>query len=248
MKKKRVFKLGSAFILFLLLSSACGRVAVATPSVPGQLETVVASTISALTMLAPVSTPVATQPAPIPSASSQYFVYTAVDNVNLRVGPGTLFKVSRVLAVNTKLQLLGRAPGEQWLKVMNDESIIGWVLVDWVKGGFDGPPPPIVQPEGVLLVTGTVRDASASPVTGIGFAVIQGSRRADAVTDQSGQFYAYLPNNMSGNWSVEYISISCTSNEMDSNCNCLNGNCGAPEPLAVSVTLPQNGILNFAWK
>jgi uncharacterized protein YraI len=240
----------SALVLFLvIILSACGTVAVDTPPVPGQLETVVASTLSALTVNAPIPTVTFT---PIPSltptevTAGERYVYSSVDNLNLRVGPGALFKVSRVMPRNTRLKLLGRAPGSEWLNVLNDENINGWVYKDWVKGGFDGPPLPIVQPVDVILVTGKVVDSSASPVTGIGFAVTQGSRRTDASTDSSGQFYAYLPNNMTGAWMVEFISVDCTSNIMDANCKCIV--CGKPDPEQTTVILPPTGLLNFVWK
>ncbi len=51
----------------------------------------------------------------------------SVQNVNLRTNPGTLFTVSRVMPQNTRLRLLGQAPGGEWLSVMNDEGIAGWV-------------------------------------------------------------------------------------------------------------------------
>jgi len=236
------------FAIMLVFVLACGAVPTAQPA-PGQLETIVAATLMEYTASAPTA---AETKIPIPSATAQWnggvYTYTSVDNVNLRTNPGTLFQVSRVLPKNTRLEVLGRSPGGEWLNVLNDESILGWVQADWVAGGFDGPPPPIVEPKDVLLVTGRVIDETGSAVSGIAFAIIQGTNRVDAATDGTGQFYAYLPKSLQGVWSVEYTSVICPSNTMDSGCVCSNGNCGEPEPVSQSVTLPANSVLTFAWK
>ena len=248
---KRIFLLVFVLALVAILSSACGTVKVATKPVPGQLETVVASTMIALTAQAPISLPTY-QPLDVPSPTATQgtpglvFITTAVDNVNLRVGPGTLFKVSRVLPISTRLKLLGKAPGDEWLQVMNNENIIGWVHKDWVKAPQDGLLAPVVQPMGVYLVTGKVQDSSGLPIAGIGFSVTQGSNRVDALTDLTGQFYAYLPTTLAGTWAVSFVSVDCRSNTMDASCKCVM--CGKPDPETTQVNLPQGNIMNFTWK
>lgn len=237
----------------LVLSLACGSITPSALEAPGELETIVAATLSQYTKSAPQATepftpiPTFTIPPPTEWSGGVYF-YTNVDNLNLRTRPGTLFPVSRVMPKNTRLEVVGRAPGGEWLNVLNDESILGWVQAEFTSGGFDGPPPPVVEPKGVLLVGGRVVDESGSAVSGIGFAVMQGTRRVDAATDGSGQFYAYLPTSMTGIWNVSYVSIACTSNAMGPGCACPNGDCGRPEPESQPVTLPANPVLNFVWK
>jgi uncharacterized protein YraI len=249
MKKQTLF----ALLVLLALGMACG----ASTPIPkeGLLATVVAKTLTARPVLTPIPTQQFTA-IPVASATlgaaGEHYVYTVLDNVNLRVGPGTLFQVSRVLLKNTKLKVIGPAPGKEWLNVMNDENIVGWVIGDGVKGGYGGPPPAIVQPADVFLVTGKVVDSSAAPVTGIGFSIEQKtaskSLRTDAATDADGIFYAYLPQHLSGIWTVSFTSVACTSNTMDANCHCISGVCGQPQPVSVSVTLLANGQLNFVWK
>jgi hypothetical protein len=146
------------------------------------------------------------------------------------------------------LRLLGQAPGGEWLNVMNDEGIVGWVNVNIVLMAYDGPPAPVVEPTDALLVTGSVMTELGTPVSGIGFAVLQGARRTDAMTDENGQFYAYLPKTMSGTWTVSYISVSCKSNTMDAGCNCINGICGSAFPVNSTVQLPQVESVKIIWK
>ena len=254
--KKDIFRVPFAmFLLLMTLGLACSsQVTVYETAAPPNVETLVAETLVVLTENAPTvtATPLPTvTPVPVsptPGEFGEVYVSTTAENVNLRTNPGLLFTVSRVLAQNTRLRLLGQSPGGEWLSVMNDEGISGWVSSDVVLVVYDGPPAPVIEPTGVLLVTGTVMTELGTPVSGIGFAVVQGARRTDAMTDEDGQFFSYLPANMSGTWTVEHISIACTSNTMDSNCNCIGERCGSASPLSLQVQLPQSEPLNFVWK
>jgi hypothetical protein len=189
---------------------------------------------------------------PVPGPYVPYYVTTSADNVNLRTEPGTLFPVSRLLANGTRLQVQGHAPGGQWIYVLTDSNIYGWVLVFLVNGGHDGGPSPVVQPKNVQVVKGEVLDLSGVPISGIGFALTQGTGpnapRSDAATDSSGVFYNYLPLTLSGPWNLSYVSVACTSNTMDAKCNCIGGVCGRANPDSQVVTLPFSGTLQFTWK
>jgi len=243
-------------LILLLAVLACGVTGTPAPT-PDKLGTVVAETLTSMPViptqaeLPPIPatfTPISPPASSTPDAVGARYIYTQAQNVNLRVNPGRLFKVSRVLAQGTRLQLLGVAPGGQWLNVVNDERVIGWIGADFVSGGYDGPSAPVVEPKDALAVTGTVFDAKGSPVSGIGFAIEQGSQREDASTDATGTFHAFLPTKFAGSWTVSFVSVACTSNTMDSNCKCLGGACGKPDPEVVSITLPLSTPLSFVWK
>jgi hypothetical protein len=249
--------LRTSIFLFLVIILGAGCFALPAAPSPDKLGTVVAQTLTSMPVIPPqveatplpvTFTPIAVPASFTPEAVGTHYVYTSAQNVNLRVNPGRLFKVSRVLAQGTRLQLLGVAPGRQWLNVVNDEGVIGWVGVDFVFGGFDGSPPPVVSPKDVQVVTGAVLDSNGVPVNGIGFAIVQGNQREDTSTDETGTFYAFLPTKFSGTWNVSFVSVACTSNTMDSNCKCLGGACGKPDPEAVSITLPTSAALSFVWK
>jgi hypothetical protein len=255
MRKPTFLKSLSIPVLFFFIL-ACGMNGTSTPNKSDTLGTVVAETLTSMPAF-PTQTEAAPLPptfTPMPPASSSpepmgvRYVYTQAQNVNLRVNPGRLFKVSRVLAQGTKLQVLGVAPGGEWLNVVNDEGVIGWVGVDFVSGGFDGPPPPTVNPKDVLVVTGTLLDPNGNPINGIGFEVQQGGQLDNATTDETGMFYAFLPTKFPGTWTVSFVSVACVSNTMDSNCDCLDGVCGKPYPESVTVTVPMSAPLSFVWK
>jgi uncharacterized protein YraI len=255
MRKPVIQKLWGASILLILLSLACStQVTVyGTPSYPN-VETLVSGTLVVLTENAPTATKTSLPTdTPVPASATpeefgEVYVYTAVENVNLRVNPGLLFQVSRVLPQNTRLQLLGQSPGGDWVNVQNDEGIVGWVSHWVVTMDYQGPPLPVIEPEDVILITGTVTTELGTPVSGIGFDLIQGSRRTDAITNGEGRFYAYLPANMSGTWTVKYVSVACTSNTMDVNCNCISNSCGTAHPESMTIQLPQSEPSNFVWK
>jgi len=234
---------------------ACGVTGTST-STPDTLGTVVAETLTSMpvipTLVEATPNPATFTPIPIPASSTPdgagaHYVTTQAQNVNLRVNPGRLFKVSRVMAQGTRLQLTGIAPGGQWLNVINDEGVVGWVGVDFVSG-FEAAPLPVVNPKDVLVVTGTVVDVSGNPVSGIGFAVVQASQREDATTDETGTFYAFLPTKFPGAWVVSFISVACISDAPDDKCRCVGDTCGAPYPETASITLPLSTPLSFVWK
>jgi hypothetical protein len=149
------------------------------------------------------------------------------------------------------LQVLGHAPGGEWLYVQTDSDIKGLVLYWLVTGGHNGGSTLLAEPQDVQAVKGRIVDLVGVPVSGIGFAIEQGAgggaRRTDASSDGDGQFYAYLPLSASGQWLVSQVAVACTINTMDANCNCI-GRCGEADPQSVSITLPYEELLEFVWK
>ena len=258
---KLISTLAAIFVL-----TACGVIAPASPT-PDVLATVVAQTLTSMPnpeVAASTSTPVAATFTPIPSTFTPIpvsvaatstppigganFFFTCAENVNLRVNPGRLFQVSRVLAKGTRLQVLGMAPGGQWFNVVNDEGIIGWVGKDFLAGNPNQQNLLVITPTDVLTITGQVLDVNGVPVSGIGFAAVQGDKRDDGVTDAAGMFYIFLPSKFTGAWTTSFVSVACPSTTMDANCNCLNGTCGKPDPEVVTGMLPLSAPLSYVWK
>lgn len=248
-------KYSITFLVFVsLILSGCGVLGTPVPT-HDELATIVAATLTSIppassTPEVATSEPFMLTPTPTltPETVGIRYLYTSADNVNLRVNPGRLFKVSRVMTKGTKLQVLGVSPGGAWLNVLNDEGISGWVGVDFVTGGFDGPPLPVVTPKDAQLVTGKVLDSNGNPIDGIGFALVQNNNRDDASTDDTGTFYFYLPLNLSGSWTLSFVSVNCTSSTMDANCQCVGGVCGKPDPEVMTILLPISTSLAFTWK
>ena len=245
--------------LTIIILIAIGIACSASPSISkeDQLATIVAGTLTAQPVpFTPIPTLTATimptiAVTSVVTAGGPYYIFTRAQNVNLRIQPGTLFQVSRVMAQGTRLQVLGISHGGEWAYVLNDEGINGWVGISFVDA-FPLEQFPVVEPRDSQLVSGRVLDSNGLPISGIGFAIEQTtaskSLRTDSTTDAFGVFYAYLPKNLSGVWTVSYISISSISNAMTPDCLANTSACGQPQPISITVTLPMNPQLNFVWK
>ena len=183
-----------------------------------------------------------------------FTIATTVENAVLRAGPGALFNAKTTLALNSQLTVIGISPGCEWVFVITPFDTTGWVFAGLLEPKPELATVPLIQPADAQLVRGQVLGADRNPITGVQFALIEGvgaagtPPRTDAVTDSNGIFYAFLPLTAAGTWTVSYTAIACTSNLMNSNCQCITGDCGKPDPEITSVTLPTTDILTFGWK
>lgn len=248
-------KAGISITLLALASVACAL----TFQQPTPVAVEVSTATQAATTEAPATATDSFSPTPAPTDASQPFrPFSATpwaDNVLLRSNPGYLFPKLGVLSQGTELRVLGHAPGNEWLVVQTTDGRSGWVFAKLIDlGGHDPAESPTIQPSGVQIVVGRVKDELQQPISGIQFALLQGSGslapRNDAVTDETGTFYAFMPADAAGSWLVSYTAVACTSNTMDPNCNCVNNHCGMPDPQRVDIVLPRPGdeILEFVWK
>ena len=201
------------------------------------------------------STAAASPAMPTPAPFTPFALTTWVANALLRGGPGYLFPQLAILREGSSLMVLGQSPGGEWLLVQTTDNRSGWLFAQLADaGGRDLAEVPPIQPPSVQVVVGKVKDLAGQPISGIQFSLVQGTGngapRNDAVTDSSGTFYAFMPLEASGTWDVSFTAVSCKSNTMDSNCNCVNGVCGKPQPERVSLVLPEQppADLSFIWK
>jgi len=217
------------------------------------LATVVAKTMTAVAQL-PTSTPSLPQIAATveiststPSADKLY-VKTIADNVNLRVNPGRLFQVSRILTKGSRVEFLGILPNGQWLKVRTGEGVVGWILKDLVEPEFN-PASPQAVPDDVILITGVVLDANNNPVNSVEISIFRDEQKDSTLTVTDGRYYLYLPNTLNGVWSLKQTAVSCESSLMGLNCQCLMSNCGTFEPLEFRLQFPlEPGLYDFVVK
>ena len=243
-----------SFLISVPLIALCAACTVSySPSTPSPISPAPFTTFTPIPILtnAPTLPPVVT-PTAVLSPFVPFYVKTWADNVILRADPGYLFTPRTTLKKGTSLLLLGRSPGGEWFFVQIPDSRAGWVFAQLVDVQGDLNSAPIIQPADAQLVRGRVVDDNGQPISGIQFSLVQGGGvhppRNDAMTDDNGNFYAFMPLTASGQWTVGYTAVACTSNTMDVNCNCKNGACGKPYPEVVNITLPHDGILDFVWR
>jgi uncharacterized protein YgiM (DUF1202 family) len=237
-----------SFVLLLLLAG-CSIFAGQPTATPTPPPVEPSATIPPIQSSTPLPQPTFT---PSPTPFEPFEAHTSVDNTNLRTGPGYLFTVDRLINQNVTFQVLGKCKGGEWFFVKTSAGNEGWVFGQLIQTDQDLQSAPELQVQDAQLITGQLADNQGKPISGIQFAITQSSavssQRTDAITDTSGTFYAYMPTSASGVWTVAYTAVSCKSNTMDANCNCLGGVCGAPDPLSQTVSLPQSQPLEFTWK
>lgn len=234
--------------LLILVLSACSKSA--STSLPTLTPGAAATPRISLT-LPPLYTatvaPVAVSPTPFVS----FDVSPNVDGLKLRVGPGYLFDALQLLAGDAVLKVQGKAPGGEWIKVTAADGAQGWVFSDLVKSSVDLQAIPVIEPQGIVVVKGRVVDGAGTPIQGIGFEFRQGDGENVlnnvAFSDADGQFYCFLPVDLSGEWTVTQTAISCKSNLWaDSSCSTYkSGYAGQVEPATRNTSVPQVGELVF---
>jgi hypothetical protein len=239
-----------AFLLLLtLLLAACSQ----------SLPTPTATATEPFSTPAPiVSSPtashasIASTPTLIPTMApfSSLTISPAVEGTRLRAGPGTMFEALLLLNSSDTLTVQGQSPGGDWIQVATADGIKGWILTALLEQNPALQSAPLIEPENAQEVRGRLTDFSGLPISGVLFALTQGTgRRTDATTDVNGEFHAFFPMDMSGDWMVSYIAIGCTSNAFaDSSCSGYkSGYSGIVQPDSLPVTLPTKDILSFQW-
>jgi SH3-like domain-containing protein len=238
------------FLALLLILSGCALVAPEPSATPPPPATETQSpTLPVIASITPQPSPTLT---PSPTPFIPFEANTTVDYTNLRTNPGYLFAVDRMINRDVKFQVLGRSPGGEWIFVRTTAGHEGWIFAQLIETDQDLQAAPVIEPQGVQLITGKVTNPAGEPISGIQYAITQvtsaGTRRTDAMTGPDGIFYAFLPESASGTWNVAYTAVSCKSNTMDADCNCLGGVCGTSDPIWKNVDLPQTEALLFTWK
>lgn len=247
-----------ASVLLTAVAVGC-TISQATPGAHTSPAPAPATPASAAVSDTPVPMPATPVPTstevPAATAFVPFTVSTWADNVLLRSNPGYLFPQLGVLRKGTSLSVLGKSPGAEWLLCQTSDSRVGWVFAQLVeRAGGDSVDAPSIWPTSVQTLVGKINDHAGVPISGIQFSIVQGAGtnapRNDAMTDDSGTFYAFMPADTSGTWFVSYTAVSCKSNTMDANCNCKAGVCGSPDPKGINVDFPRaaDDPLAFVWR
>jgi cell wall-associated NlpC family hydrolase len=91
---------------------------------------------------------------PVPAAIPEIAGMTTDDNINMRTGPGTTFRITAQLPAGTELQVLGQQAG--WYHVATAWDTNGWVAADYLKivpdepAASSGPQPERIGSAGVI--------------------------------------------------------------------------------------------------
>jgi len=226
-------------VLALILLPGCSMLPAAEqePTAAALVDTAVPAMEPTATWTAspeppPPSTATIELPPPPPqpaTAVEPLLAAVQVRRINVRRGPGTVFPVLDSLEEGDQVVVIGKALGEEWVKVQvpaGEEGeapvLTGWLLAEFLELSTPVEYLGYTDVPDAWLVEGKVLEESGSPVDGVGIAITQGlgadELRTDTFTLENGRFYAYLPEESVGIWQVEATGLRCESRLMLDSC------------------------------
>jgi hypothetical protein len=124
-----------------------------------------------------------------------------VENFKLRSGPGFLFDTINLYDQNEVVEVYGRTQGSGWYFVSTSDSRSGWMKSEYITLFEDESHIPFYGFNDGDLIFGHVKNSAGKPMTHIGIVIFpavseDSSLQDNAVTDDSGTFYLYLPKNL----------------------------------------------------
>jgi len=123
------YKYFSIIILFALFCAGCEiQVQEIRPETPTAL--IITATLPPILTPPPTQTPLP----PPPQPTTVPVDGTASTQINVRVEPSTASAVLGIIAANTKIQIIGKDPGENWWQILYPEGKDGkgWVAAQYV--------------------------------------------------------------------------------------------------------------------
>jgi hypothetical protein len=243
----KTFRIFTPILVMALILAGCSQ------PTPAALPTPT-STYSPLILLptqeATVQLPTVTaQPQTSATASAFNPIEAKVvfDNYRLRQGPGLMFEAVKLYEIDTKVTLLARERGDNWVLVQTEDYRSGWMKIDGLEYIGDISPLPILAVTGAQVIRGRVLRTDMTPATKIGVSI----KRVDnaspdfedyCMTNDAGEWYLYLPLEMSGNWTIGTNAYSPESNAVDASGNIVGG-----WPGAQLITLPLQADVSFEF-
>jgi hypothetical protein len=212
-------------MVLLLVLSGCIQLSKPEPTPTIPIPPTSTQPIPTETPIPPMPTPTETSvptatgtPAPI----APVLVTVNVDSINLRKGPSRLYESVGTYDKGAPMTAFGQAPGGEWLLVKTEDDFTGWVAAEFMQAEAKTSTLPVFRIDQGYLVTGKVVGPDDAPIPGVVFAIHQGTeslgRRVDAVTDNLGIYYAFLPPGSGGTWIADLVGVACTSPIVDPDC------------------------------
>lgn len=156
----------------------------------------------------PPPSPSETPPTPLGTDELDLIQVTVpVSSIVLRTGPSTVHSALALYPQGSLVTLLGKAAGDEWVQVRTADNKAGWMAVTFLNNP-DLTQLPVIRPDNSLMVTGKILYTDGTPVGDrFGLAVWQGDLRTDAYSQLDGTFYAYLPLESAGQWTVGVVGL-----------------------------------------
>lgn len=213
-------------LLIGFLLAGCGAETTMEPTVVVQPSATQVPPTATATSIPPTPTelpPPTETPTPTPRPIATTRAEVGVTNLNLRAGPSTIYAILGSYPEGTEILVVARVPGNEWVRVQTEDGASGWMAAELLDIADEVAYLPLEEVTESIVISGRVIDSDAKPVDGVDVAVLQRltdvNLRTDAVTDQDGYFYAYIPTQSAGIWEAQIVGVLCTSRIMDENCS-----------------------------
>jgi hypothetical protein len=215
-------------------------------------ENIAAENVPFIPETLPTETPNPPTATPIPTVEPAPQVIEAeisAATLNLRSGPSMLHNIISQYQQGEIVKVLGRAPGNEWVKILAIDNKTGWMFITHLTLNQNVEILPILEITESLVVKGKVVDASGNGIPGIQVAVTRlgGAQRVrvDGTSLADGTFYAYAPAEYQGTWIASVVGIDCASPIVDANCR--YAGVFYPEE-GINLVLPVFEEITFTYK
>lgn len=230
---KRIY-LFAVFLCIILFLPGCAALRTTPTFVDQSTDTI--------EPLLPTQSPVPTAtaaPCPTPTSYQPVSGKVILKNMLLWQGPGYLFPILENLSIGQPVNLLGRAPGNNWLNIQTADGSIGWMQVEGIELEGNLYDAPEITPQDALIVEGRVFAPNGAPATEVTVMInVEGAvdtKMQDvAVTGITGRFYFFMPSGTDGKWTIVANSWSCRSTTANAICSLIG-----QFPPAQVFTLPE---------
>jgi hypothetical protein len=140
--------------------------------------------------------------------------------VNLRSGPSQLFPILETLPYQTPVGVLNAVPGRQWLQVVTEDGITGWMAAQYIQTNFALEAIPLAPiSEDWLVLKGSVKDSASRPLVSVnGMLYDSQGHLATTRSWEDGYFYLFLPKGSPDHWMLRVSRPACYNSSINPQC------------------------------
>jgi len=241
-----------SFMILLLVSglfSGCTSRKVNLPIIPeasSTIQTTATSTVTAVPTIEPSATqPPTSTPEPTLTPPASFIARVNANFALLRTGPGSMHQPVTKYPYGSNVTITGKAAGDEWVLVQAADQNTGWMPIKLLDIDYPLTGLPLQEPADTALIYGVIQDSVGNRLGGVGVSVCSDlcyqMDRTDAVTNQAGEFFAYVPITLDQNLRLYVSSVICASPIMNAECK-LTGKF-LPEEVFLDELPPSDPVL-----
>ena len=213
-------------LLVLLHTAACSNARSDIPTQPEAPPTIqntstVTSTCTSTVEPTVTQTPTST-PQPTATPPSSFSSAINAHSALLRSGPSGMHQPILRYPYGTTVTITGKIAGDEWVFVQMADQNTGWLSVHYLNLDYPLSAVPVQAAAETGLIYGVIQDSTGNRLAGVGISVCidlcYQSQRTDAVSNENGEFFAYIPSSNGNQLRVFVSSVDCGSPIMGTDC------------------------------